>query len=290
MRTQKTSLRYLLLYLLPKNCISKLLGKLVSMRLPKSLARCVNRAFASIFAIDLTEAELPIDAYPTLQEFFIRRLKPGLRCVNTDEKILVSPCDGFLSVADSIERDTLMQVKGKYYSLTDLLITKNLAERFVNGHYATLYLSPKDYHRFHSPVDGEIIETWYIPGALWPVNKWAVATIDQLFCQNERVITIIRERHTQKLLAHVAVGATVVGKIALAYNDFDQYAKGDGAMRAVYHEVLPIKKGEELGRFMFGSTVVLVMEPGLMVSFAKVSQTDMKMGETLGNLQLERKA
>jgi phosphatidylserine decarboxylase len=282
----KMSLSYILLYLLPKNCLSRLIGALVSLRLPAFLTRFANRRFAGTFSIDLSEAAKPIEAYPTLQEFFIRELKAGLRPVDADAHALVSPCDGFLSVSDRVDGDRLMQIKGNHYRISDLLGDADLAARFFSGHHATLYLSPKDYHRFHAPVDGEIIRSYYIPGRLWPVNRWAVSHVDQLFCQNERVVSIIRENKTNRLLAHVAVGACVVGKIALTYAPFDQYEKYKGGMRAIDHKPMPIAKGQELGKFMFGSTIVLLMETGLMTSFAKEAPAHVKMGEILGNLLL----
>lgn len=279
------SLTYIALYLLPKNFFSCLMGKLVSLKPPSWLAKFVNRRFASTFKINLGEAEHPIESYPNLQEFFIRKLKPGLRPIASDAAALVSPCDGRLSVNNTIDGDLMLQIKGRHFRLSDLLRDDELAQRFQNGHHATIYLSPKDYHRFHIPVDGEIIRSYHLPGTLWPVNNWAVAHIDQLFCQNERVITIIREKTTGKMLAHIAVGACVVGKIKLAYAEsFDQYDKGASDKRTIDHPPISVVKGDELGRFMFGSTIVMLMEPGLMTNFAKDAPQDVKMGEILGNL------
>ena len=277
----------MLLYLLPKNFISCLLGKLVSINLPLPLARMVNRAFARAAKINLAESERPIESYVNLQEFFIRQLKPGLRPIDERNEAIVSPCDGYLSISEKTAFDQLMQIKGRYYRLNDLLGDSELATRFISGHNATLYLSPRDYHRFHMPVDGDITQSYHIPGALWPVNRWAVTNIDQLFCQNERVVTIIKERVTQKLMAHIAVGACVVGRIALAYADFNQYKNNDRAARKIAHEPVTMVKGQELGRFMFGSTIILLMEPGLMTSFVKEAPAHVKMGEILGNLHVE---
>lgn len=286
MSTLKNSICYTLLFLLPKNFVSCMLGKLVSLPLPRGLALFVNKWFARVFKIDLDEAALPIENFPNLQQFFIRRLKPGTRPIADGEHLMVSPCDGHMSVHGTIVEDQLLQIKGKYYGLLNLLRDTDCTARFRAGHYATIYLSPRDYHRFHCPIDGVIVRSFYIPGTLWPVNRWAVSSVEQLFCQNERVVTLIEEPHTKKLMAHIAVGATVVGRMALAYTDFDQYLKTGAAIQEIDHVPIMVSRGQELGRFMFGSTIVLLMEPGLMTSFTKMAPTHVKMGETLGNLHL----
>lgn len=283
------SFYYCYLYLLPKNGLSSLLGKLVGMPLPRGLAKFINRRFAKAFKVNLEEAERHIDEYDNLQEFFIRRLKPGLRPISMDENILVSPCDGFMSVGNSIVDGQLMQVKGKTYALADLLKDQKLAQIFSGGYYATIYLSPRDYHRFHIPLDGDIVRTVYIPGALWPVNQWGVTNIDGLFCQNERVITVISAAKTKRLMAHIAVGATVVGKIDLEYCKITKGNHQKHHPEEILHEPIAVKKGVPLGKFMFGSTIIMLMEPGLMGGFTKQAPSHVKMGETLGNLLVEPK-
>lgn len=284
MNTTKTSLFYIVLCLLPKNLISTLMGRLVSIRLPKAVSLLVNKTFARVFRIDLSEAEKPIEEYPCLQEFFIRRLKPGLRMVPMEKNVVVSPCDGTLSVAGPIADGQLIQAKGKLYSVRDLLDDDKLAARFADGLYATIYLSPRDYHRFHVPMDGEINDTIYIPGTLWPVNDWAVKNISNLFCQNERIVSLITDEANKHLLAHVAVGATMVGKIDLDYFHFSN--KKNGQKQRIKHaggQPIKVKKGQELGKFMFGSTIVLLFEKGLIEGFRKEAPTYVKMGEVLGN-------
>lgn len=278
--TIKNKFLYTLLYLMPKNLLSMLMGCLVSYRLPKALSIKINRMFADHFAIDLSEAEKPIEAYPSLQEFFIRKLKVGIRPIAPDCP-LVSPCDGVLSVAALVEQGSLVQAKGKTYSLSDLLIDKSLVDKFAHGFYSTIYLSPRDYHRFHAPITGVIERTIYVPGQLWPVNRWAVDNVDRLFCRNERVITLIRNEENL-LLAHIAVGATMVGKIDLSYVQLD-YKRTDDFIE-VYHEPVAIKQGMELGKFMFGSTIIILMEKGLVREITPKNSAKVKMGEILGRL------
>jgi phosphatidylserine decarboxylase len=280
----KNSLIYLALYLLPKNLTSCLMGYLVSLRLPRGFAIKVNKAFARMFRVDLLESEKPIEDYPCLQEFFIRKLKPGLRPI-MDKDAIVSPCDGMLSVTGDINDGTLIQAKGKYYHLAELVGDQSLAKKFFNGSYATIYLSPKDYHRFHAPMRGSISKTVYIPGKLWPVNNWAVHNVERLFCQNERAITLMRDPKNNRLLAHIAVGATMVGKIDLNYINLARVKKACRYTRqAVEHENMVMEAGQELGKFMFGSTIILLFEQGLMEDFAVKAPLKMKMGEILGTL------
>lgn len=276
MKQFKNSLIYIFLFLLPKNLLSHVVGYLVGLRLPTSLALKVNNLFAQAFSIDLSEAEKPIEAYPSLQEFFIRRLKANARPIVNKEAI-ISPCDGFLSIAGNIDDGTLIQAKGKYYHLAELVGDYQLAARFLGGHYATIYLSPRDYHRFHAPVSGLVEKTIYIPGSLWPVNNWAVANVERLFCQNERVISLITEHKSKRLLAHIAVGATMVGKIDINYVDCYQVRRG-----GIEHPAVSLDAGQELGKFMFGSTIILLFEPGLMHDFVIKAPAKVKMGEILG--------
>lgn len=278
----KNTILYCLLYLMPKNLISVLMGKLVSVKLPKSCAIALNRWFANRFRLDLDEAQFPLEHYQTLQDLFIRRLKENLRQKSERDDVLVSPCDGTLSQNAIINEGTLIQAKGKYYGVREL-VGDMVAHQFLGGRYATIYLSPRDYHRFHVPVDGEIIKTIYLPGTLWPVNTWAVTHVTQLFCQNERVVTIIRERQTQLLLAHIAVGATMVGKIELDYGDFI-HKKTPFRSKKVFPHQIPVQKGDDLGKFMFGSTIIMLFEPGLVAHMVKDAPANVKMGEILGTL------
>lgn len=254
----------------------------MSIRLPRRLAVAVNKLFAQGFKISLEETEKPIQEYPCLQDFFVRRLKPGLRPL-AEGKVMISPCDGFLSIAQEITNSTLIQAKGKNYSLTDLFQHEELVTTFCGGQYATIYLSPRDYHRFHAPVHGVLERTYYLPGNLWPVNRWAVENVERLFCQNERVISIIRCGNN-KLLAHIAVGATMVGKIDLAYTSLDYSVPKIGRPHCVEHEPIQVVVGQELGKFMFGSTIILVMEQGLLAEACIKNFGNVKMGEMLGRL------
>jgi phosphatidylserine decarboxylase len=282
MNALKNSFFYIILFLLPKNLISCLMGKLVSIRFPARISARINQCFARHYNINLSEAGKPLAEYPCLQDFFIRQLKPGLRPISLEDNVVISPCDGMLSSAGRIERDLLIQAKGKLYSVHDLLDDPELAAHFYNGCYATLYLSPRDYHRFHVPMDGEIQKSIYLPGSLWPVNRWAVSNINNLFCQNERIISLIAHEASHLMLAHIAVGATMVGKIELDYGHMSNRPRA--ATKNIENKAYKVRRGETLGKFMFGSTIILLFQQGLLNSFAKTAPSQVKMGEILGKL------
>ncbi|MEO1337641.1 MAG: archaetidylserine decarboxylase [Myxococcota bacterium] len=193
----------------PRRSVSRLSGRLASMR-----ARMAVRQFAARFDIDLDEAEKPIEAYDSVLDLFTRRLRAGARPVDARDDVVVSPTDGALAEHGRIDGDTLVQAKGRTYSLTALLAEQT--DAFKGGSYATLYLSPRDYHRVHSPVDGEITGFTHVPGDLFPVNQASVSTIDGLYARNERVITHIASSHFGRV-AVVKVGATNVGRITLTH-------------------------------------------------------------------------
>lgn len=282
----KNSIFYVLLFLVPKNVVSQIMGQLVSIRWPKKVNRWLIKGFINIFKINIDEAEKNIDEYPSIQEFFIRRLKPGLRLISNKSDAMISPCDGYLSESGLIENGRLLQIKGKYYGVTELLGSQELAQKFEGGYYATIYLSPRDYHRFHVPVDGSILETRYIPGALWPVNTWAVRNIKNLFCRNERIISLLEESSTRKQVAYIAVGATMVGKIKLEYCSLESNkARKLAVLRHEGHNQVKVIKGQELGRFMFGSTVVMLFEKELITKFETRAPAHVKMGEVLAYMQ-----
>jgi len=251
----------LILTILPKNMVSKLNGFLAGLRLPRFIMAPAVLAFARIYKINIQEAELEIRDYESLNNFFTRALKNGSRLIDQKENVIVSPVDGRLLIAGSLEKGQLLQSKGMESSLQNLLGNNRYYKRFLGGHYMTIYLSPQDYHRIHSPVEGKILGYYYQPGKLFPVNNLAVNSINQLFSKNERLITYIENPHG--LVAMIKVGATSVGKIRVTYdpniatNRWIRLAK-----EHMYEEELSIRKGAELGRFEMGSTVMILFESG----------------------------
>jgi phosphatidylserine decarboxylase len=279
------------LRLLPKNAISRLAGRIVSLRLPALLQRWQIRGFARVFGVDWSEIRDPITSFPSLQDFFVRALLPEARPVDADPDAFVSPCDGAWGESGIVKEGMLLQVKGRPYSLGALLGDDALAEHFEGGSYATIYLSPRDYHRFHAPCDVHIARLRYLPGTLWPVNRAGVEGVDALFAQNERICAFMDLPATggRKSLCIVAVGATLVGKVRVNFDSLSSNLPGAAIQERIYGEEAPRRvKGEEWGRFEFGSTLVVVAAPGVANLEGHDSGTSVRMGARIGALQQEQ--
>lgn len=247
-----------LLRIFPKATMTRLGGRVMASR----WSRPFIPHFCRHYGINWREAALPAEQYQSIQEFFCRALQPGARPIDADPASLVSPVDATVAQAGPIHDGTLLQAKGLTYTVADLLVDPQQARRYEGGWYATLYLSPRDYHRIHSPADGVVRNSTYVPGSLWPVNREAAGHLRRLFVRNERLITYLDTAQFGRL-AIVKVGACMVGGIRATY---------DPALRATHrrgpaeHRSYPhphaLTKGGELGRFEFGSTVILLAEPG----------------------------
>jgi len=248
---------YRFLRYVPKNHLSRTVGRLVHLRWPRPIARRLVQWFANTYQIDVDEAGQPAHHYPSIGHFFIRDLREGLRPIESD---FVSPVDGTLRSFGNVTNGRLEQVKGKSYTLARFLGDSELAQRYENGAFFNLYLSPQDYHHVHSPVGGGITRSVHIPGKLWPVNDWSMANVDELFSVNERVATYIDS--SLGLVAVVMIGATNVGKISVVYDSFiSNIPRATPASRA-YNPPFAIKAGDRLGTFHMGSSVVVLIEPG----------------------------
>jgi phosphatidylserine decarboxylase len=246
---------------LPKNHLSYFVGQLVHIRLPSFLNRLIIANFAKAYRINLDEAEFPIEHYRSLGDFFVRRLKPGLRPVaNT---WAVHPADSVITQAGQMKMGQLIQAKNKTYTVEKFTKDKMALQKWQDGYFLTYYLCPTDYHRVHSPVTGQIQKVTYIPGALWPVNAWSTDQIQELFSINERVLVEIKT--DRGLVGVMFVGATNVGQIVLA---FDAEIRGNQLLSSAVIEKeysnLSIQKGDELGKFRMGSTVVMLYSKGLL--------------------------
>ncbi len=280
--------RYALMRLLPKNLESRLFGNLVSLKIP-FLSKFARNLFAKAYALDMDEAELPLSAYANIGELFVRRLKPGARAVANAE--VVSPVDGRESQTGTLNgaNAEMLQAKGKSYSLSSLLRDGDLAAKFDGGRFATIYLAPFNYHRIHSPVSGKLLSASYCPGTLWPVNPWSVERVEGLFCINERITARIAVDGGGELLL-VQVGATNVGRIVADYAPGWMTNVGRLPRKFPRHDYTPPKevrfsRGEEIGRFEMGSTVILVADKVMTSRFPELFASSLakavKMGESL---------
>jgi phosphatidylserine decarboxylase len=270
-----------LMRLVPKSTLSRAVGTLTRLPAPRSVHRAAMRAFVRAYGVDMSEAERDLGGYGRFSDFFSRGLRPGARPVDTDPRAVVSPVDGLVSQAGILDRGACLQAKGIQFPVDRLLDDADLAARFaLGGAYATLYLSPRDYHRVHAPVSGEVVASRYVRGEFWPVNPATVRNRDALFCVNERLVTVLDTDLGR--CAVVKVGATCVGRIRAAYDDRLTHA-GQAVGLRTYHPPKPVQRGDELGRFEMGSTVILLFEPGRVVwDDWLVAGATLRMGQRIG--------
>lgn len=252
-----------LLKWLPKRSLSRWTGQVVGAKLPGPLARASIQSFAKHYRIDLDEAELPIEQYSSIGAFFTRKLKPGVRPLSTSS--LVHPADARITQSGRLKGGQLIQAKGKTYDLDELAGVPGIKVAYEGGTFFTYYLCPTDYHRVHSPVAGKIIRRSHVPGELWPVNDWSTENIERLFEVNERVTLEIETPKGRVLV--VFVGATNVGQISLTHEpEFRSNQALTGPDSRSYEPGLSVEKGEELGIFHMGSTVVLILDSQFQIT------------------------
>ncbi len=247
---------------LPKNTLSRYVGQLAAIEEPKLFSKGLRDWFIKKYNINIDEAENALSEYSTLAKLFTRKLKPGVRPIGQS---LVHPCDGALTRSEAIESDSIIQAKGQHYKLSDFLKieTDDVIKKFAGGLAITYYLCPTDYHRVHSPIDADIEAIEHVPGELWSVNNWSTENIQNLFAVNERVIFWLRTALGP--VAVVMVGATNVGKISVSVgpesfrSSFATNQKGQvGVQSKTFMPAVPVKKGDELGVFNMGSTVIVI--------------------------------
>jgi phosphatidylserine decarboxylase len=273
---------------LPQAAMSRSLGRLADLPLPRSLRGPILGGFARAVGIDVGEAEMDVSEYASLNAFFVRRLKFGVRSWPDDAAAISSPVDGIVGEHGRITGGRLIQAKGRHYSAGALLDDEAAAGHFEGGAFITIYLSPRHYHRIHAPCGGEITAARHVPGALLPVNAPAVMHVPDLFPRNERVLCDIDS--TAGRVSVVAVGAYNVGRISTA---FDPEWVGPGASvanrrRAAgdvrrYDPPKRVAQGDEIMAFHLGSTVVLLLEPRVRLE-APPPGTEVKLGRVLARL------
>ncbi len=243
-------------YLLPKQALTLLAGRIAHWKGGPWTTRLV-RDFVRRYDVDMGEALNPdIESYASFNEFFTRSLRPDARPISSAE--IVSPVDGAVSQLGRIDADQIFQAKGRSYTATALLGgDAELAAHFRDGLFATLYLSPRDYHRVHMPCEGRLRRMIHVPGDLFSVNPVTARGVDRLFARNERVVCIFDS--AQGTFAMVLVGATIVGSIATTWHGVVNAARSGKLKEWSYTDQdIRIGKGEEMGRFLLGSTVVML--------------------------------
>ena len=274
-------------YCLPKHALSRLVGKLAAAE-AGSLTTKLIRLFIDRFGIDMSKAEFEDPAhYPSFNAFFTRKLKPGLRQVVSDPKIAALPVDGCISQLGDIQLGRIIQAKGHDFSARELLGgDAKLADPFQGGKFATIYLSPKDYHRIHMPLEGVLESMVYIPGDLFSVNPLTASHVPNLFARNERVACIFRTEIGP--MALVLVGATIVASIETIWAGTVTPPTGQQVTRWDYQgeQAITLQKGAEMGLFKLGSTVVCLFAPDVL-DFIDTLQPgrETRMGAPFANLK-----
>ena len=269
----------------PGSAYSALIGFCAQSRVPSAIRAPAYRAFARAVGANLDETELPLDAYPTLGDFFARKLRDGARTIDSTPDAVISPCDGVIAARGKVTMGALVQAKGKSYELGQLVADYDFAADLVEGEYITVYLSPRDYHRVHAPIAAELVGYDFVPGALWPVNPVVAARRGQLLSRNERVV-IRMKLDDGRAAALVMVGAAGVGNMRLgAWASGFQSAelRPTGAPHHVELSGIRVARGDELGAFHLGSTVVLVFGRGAVRLDGQVGQ-GVQFGELLGKV------
>lgn len=266
---------------LPHHGVSRLAGKLAGSQKPWLKDHLIRR-FIDAYDVDMSEAARPVEAYASFNDFFTRELKAGSRPLADGSQYVLSPADGAISQIGRIEQGRIFQAKGRAFTATQLLGgDAAIAERFEGGTFATIYLSPKDYHRVHMPAAGELLGTVYVPGDLFSVNQVTAENVDDLFARNERMAALFDG--PQGTFASVMVGAMIVAGIETVWGGREiahgprlrhrTFADGQHAFAA----------GDEMGRFFLGSTVVLLFEPGRVEWPEEFKAGDaVRMGQALG--------
>jgi len=275
-------------YAMPKHAISRLVGKLAAAKMGWLTTKLID-IFIKAYDINMSEAKLKnADNFATFNDFFTRELEEGARPIDQNADTLCYPVDGAISQQGDIVEGKLIQAKGFDYSLTSLLGgDARTAAPFQQGKFSCIYLAPKDYHRIHMPMAATLREMIYIPGELFSVNPLTANNVPDLFARNERVVTIFDTEHGA--LAMVLVGATIVASIETTWAGTITPPAGKDIFRWQYPatgvDAITFKKGDEMGRFKLGSTVVSAFAPN-MIEFAPNAgpETVTRLGQHYANL------
>lgn len=271
-------------YVTPQLAVSRAAGRLADNDRTPALKNRVVKWFIKRYGVDMSEAaEQDPTAYPSFNTFFTRALKPGIRPLAGGENTFVSPVDGAISQLGQISGDRVFQAKGQSFSLLELLGgDAGRMEAFTEGEFSTIYLAPRDYHRIHMPMAGTLREMIYVPGKLFSVNPATAQNVPNLFARNERVVCIFDTAAGP--MALVLVGAMIVGSVETPWAGV--VAPNSSGVKAISYNgdsAISFAKGEEMGRFRLGSTVVMVM-PGGSISWnaEQVAGKRVRMGEAFG--------
>jgi phosphatidylserine decarboxylase len=265
------------------NKISNVFHKFATREFPKTIQNCINNAYVNILGLDMSEFKKPTE-YKTLNKLFTREFQIP-RQINLDEKKFISPADSFVTESGDIKNETACQIKGMSYSVRELLTEEILYDNFEklkNGTFMNFYLSPKDYHRYHASFDCKVTKLIHIPGKLYPVNFTYLNKQESLFVENERVIVECKTKEDQ-LFYMVFVGALNVGKMIFTFEP-QVHTNTTAIYPTVYdYDDLNIKKGDCLGYFEMGSTILIFWEKD-MVKLENIINTKVRFGDVISSI------
>ncbi|MBV1932793.1 MAG: phosphatidylserine decarboxylase [Porticoccaceae bacterium] len=268
-------------YLLPQHLLSRLGARLAESRIPWFKNFLIG-IFIKKFQVDIDEAcDQDLDAYSSFNDFFTRALKPNARPITDDANALTSPADGTISQCGDITQGQLIQAKGLSYLASDLIGDEAIALQFRHGKFITTYLSPRDYHRVHMPLSGTLLHSRYIPGKLFSVNTVTASLVPELFARNERLVCVFESQHGPFVL--IMVGAMMVAGIESVWQGSYSPRKSLVCNHRDVHgnSSLRFDKGAEIGRFKFGSTVILLLSNQLRLEAKLEPGLNIQVGETV---------
>ena len=270
-------------YVVPQHGLSRLMGKLAQLEKPVALKNSMISAFVKHYGVNMAEAREPdFRQYASFNAFFTRHLRPDARRIDASLSTIVSPADGAISAIGRIQSGTLLQAKGHTYTLTALLGgDENAARPFAAGHFMTAYLSPRDYHRVHMPFSGRLDRMIYVPGKLFSVNTRTTEQVPQLFARNERVISYFQT--DQGPMAVIMIGAMIVASMATTWAGVLTSPKDRNLHTQDYDGSLFLAKGDEIGYFQLGSTVIVLFSSSKMQWLPEmIAQREIRMGQIIG--------
>lgn len=270
-------------YFLPKHILTRLVGLLASAKLGKATTFAIER-FAKFYQINLDEMEGDISNYQTFNDFFARPLKHNARPIDDKADAVVFPADGKISQFGKLNNNFQLQAKNHYFTLEALLGDEKDTKYFTDGSFMTVYLSPQDYHRVHIPFSGKLIKMTHIPGELFSVNPLYVRNIPELYSRNERVVCIF-ETDAGKM-AVILVGAAIVRSISTSWAGIVAPAKNcEPSISEYAKQNIKYNKGEEIGRFFMGSTVICLFEKN-KINFAEslTAEQSVKVGQKMAHV------
>lgn len=265
----------------PRKSVSRGVGRVAGLRASTSTVQKAIDAFVRAYDVNVAEAVVPNGGYRTFNEFFTRSLVANARPLDSDEDAFLSPADGSFEDWGPVDASRCITIKGKPYAVSELLGGDDLAKRYEGGTYYIVYLSPRDYHRVHACVSGRVTRVKHVDGTLYPVNSIGTDHVDRVFARNERVVV---EQDSPRFgsVATVLVGAIGVGRIGLAFDPVETNVGNAVVDRDLGAAGPMLARGDELGRFNLGSTVIGFVSAAAKLSFTAERGTAVRMGRSLG--------